>query len=73
MEETFQSAPRSEDRGDQIFAKVEHRDPCFNPRPDPRTGATCLGKYPLATMPRFQSAPRSEDRGDAWRGWARRG
>jgi len=36
----------------------------FNPRPDPKTGATDTPTCPQYTPPLFQSAPRSEDRGD---------
>ena len=59
----FQSAPRSEERGDRDTC-VRMRDcVCFNPRPAPRSGAMDR----LAELERlrlFQSAPRSEERGD---------
>jgi len=39
----FQSAPRSEDRGDCAECSPNPKSKCFNPRPDPKTGATESG------------------------------
>ena len=36
----FQSAPRSEERGDRAVGPYPHGGRCFNPRPAPRSGAT---------------------------------
>ena len=43
---TFQSAPRSEDRGDSRTPARTSSPTCFNPRPDPKTGATCPHERP---------------------------
>ena len=62
--DVFQSAPRSEDRGDFRGLGSHGVNTSFNPRPDPKTGATVHKRYLDYENILFQSAPRSEDRGD---------
>ncbi len=63
----FQSAPRSEERGDALERATTPYLAGFNPRPAPRSGAMAKGPIPPGAVKLFQSAPRSEERGDAAR------
>ena len=59
----FQSAPRSEERGDRRARRCGPPAGCFNPRPAPKSGAI-PDKARFRAPVVFQSAPRSEERGD---------
>src|SRR3989338_893701 len=60
---TFQSTPRSEERGDGNRKSVIPYRHSFNPRPAPKSGATLPIKSTSIRGTRFQSTPRSQARG----------
>jgi len=53
----FQSAPRSEDRGDVLCLWKKVRNYSFNPRPDPKTGAIFCRTTQTHRQVRFNPRP----------------
>ena len=61
---TFQSAPRSCERGDTTPPAARRALGSFNPRPALASGATSFNSSICRLSAQFQSAPRSCERGD---------